>query len=277
MPAKTTTKKPTKNVELSARKPAPKRAQGSTRKGTPTKAPPNKAQRPDVQAALSWLEQKSTQRDRENLARFGITASKAFGVSMANIQMLAKRLGRNHELAIALWDTGWYEARMLTSFVDEPARVTPAQMDRWCRDFDNWGICDTVCFCLFDRTPHAWAKVAQWSDKRDEFVKRAAFALLASLAGHDKSSGDERFVEGLRLIERAATDERNFVKKGVSWALRRIGRRNARLNAAAVDVARRLAASPEAAVRWVGRDALKELTSPAVMRRFAARHRDAEG
>ena len=124
----------------------------------------------------------STKRDRDNLARFGITASKAFGVSMANIQVLAKRLGRNHELAAALWDTGWYEARMLTSFVDEPARVTPAQMDRWCRDFDNWGICDTVCFHLFDRTPHAWAKVAQWSGKRDEFVKRAAFALLASLA-----------------------------------------------------------------------------------------------
>ena len=147
----------------------------------------------EVQAALAWLEQKSTQRDRENLARFGITANKAFGVSMANIQVLAKRLGRNHELAAALWETGWYEARMLASFVDEPARVTPAQMDRWCRDFDNWGICDTLCFHLFDRTPHAWAKVAQWSGKRDEFVKRAAFALLASLAVHDKSAGDEPF------------------------------------------------------------------------------------
>ena len=140
----------------------------------------------DVQAALSWLERKSTKRDRDNLERFGINAKKAFGVSMANIQLLAKRLGRSHELAAALWNTGWYEARMLASFVDEPARVTPAQMDRWCRDFDNWGICDTVCFHLFDRTPHAWAKVARWSDKRDEFVKRAAFALLASLALHDK-------------------------------------------------------------------------------------------
>src|SRR6266849_4523872 len=110
----------------------------------------------EVRAALSWLEQKSTPRDRENLARFGITAAKAFGVSMANIQVLGKRLGRNHELAAALWDTGWYEARLLTSFVDEPARVTPAQMDRWCRDFDNWGICDTLCFHMFDRTPHAW-------------------------------------------------------------------------------------------------------------------------
>jgi len=279
-PYKTTKKQPKKKVEKSARKPALQSAQGSARKSTATKSPPNRAQRPlqeEVRAALSSLKKISTPRDRENLARFGITASKAFGVSMANIQVLAKRLGRNHELAAALWDTGWYEARMLTSFVDEPARVTPAQMDRWCRDFDNWGICDTLCFCLFDRTPHAWAKVAQWSDKRDEFVKRAAFALLASLAGHDKSAGDERFVESLRFIERAAGDERNFVKKGVSWALRRIGRRNAALNAAAVTVARRLSVSPESAARWVGRGALKELTSPAVVRRLAARRRDTKG
>ena len=226
----------------------------------------------DVQAALASLRKMSTKRDRDNLARFGITASKAFGVSMANIQVLAKRLGRNHELAAALWDTGWYEARMLTSFVDEPARVTPAQMDRWCRDFDNWGICDTVCFHLFDRTPHAWAKVAKWSGKRDEFVKRAAFALLASLAVHDKSAGDEPFVEGLRLIERAATDERNFVKKGVSWALRRIGtaqrraqRRRGRRWPGACRPPR------DAAARWVGKGALRELTSPAVVRRLAAR------
>jgi 3-methyladenine DNA glycosylase AlkD len=211
-----------------------------------------------VKTALAELEQMSTERDRENLARFGITAGKAFGVSMANIQALAKRLGRSHELAAALWETGWYEARLLTSFVDEPARVTPEQMDRWCRDFDNWGLCDTLCFHLFDRTPHAWHKVAEWSDERDEFVKRAAFALLASLAGHDKKAGDGPFLDSLPLIERAATDERNFVKKGVSWALRMTGRRNAALNAAAVAVARRLAASPDAAARWVGKDALKD-------------------
>ncbi|MBI4468584.1 MAG: DNA alkylation repair protein [Acidobacteria bacterium] len=193
--------------------------------------------------------QMSTQRDRENLARFGITANKSFGVSMSNMQALANRLGRNHELAVALWDTGWNEARMLASLIDEPGRVTPAQMDRWCRDFDNWAICDTVCFFLFDRTPHAWSMVAKWSLKRDEFVKRGTFALMASLALHDKRGADERFVGGLDLIERAASDERNFVKKGVSWALRGIGRRNAALHAAAVAVARNLTASPEAAAR----------------------------
>jgi 3-methyladenine DNA glycosylase AlkD len=216
----------------------------------------------EVKAALTWLKQKSTRRDRENLAKFGINAPKAFGVSVANIQVLAKRLGRSHELALALWDTGWYEARMLTSFVDEPSRVTPAQMDRWCRDFDNWGIADTVCFHLFDRTPHAWAKVSQWSTRRNEFEKRAAFALLASLAGHDKNATDQQFLEGLRLIERAATDERNFVKKAVNWALRRIGGRNPTLNPAAIDVASRLAASPDPASRWIGKDALRELTRP---------------
>jgi 3-methyladenine DNA glycosylase AlkD len=229
----------------------------------------HRAPREDVQAVLSLLERLSTRRDRENLVRFGITAKKAFGVSMANIQVVAKRLGHDHELAAALWDTGWYEARLLTSFVDDPSRVTSAQMDRWCRDFDNWGICDTVCFMLFDRTPHAWAKVAQWSGRRDEFVKRAAFALLASLAGHDRRAGDERFVEALPLIERAATDERHLVKKAVSWALRRIGGRSAALNAQGVTLARRLSASPDAAARWVGRDALRDLTKPATLRRFS--------
>jgi 3-methyladenine DNA glycosylase AlkD len=231
---------------------------------------PSAAIREQVDTALAALQKMSTKRDRDNLKRFGITAGKAYGVSMANVQVLAKRLGRSHELAAALWDTGWYEARLLTSFVDEPARVTPAQMDRWCRDFDNWGICDTLCFNLFDRTPHAWQKVEQWHDKRAEFVKRAAFALLACLALHDKLAPDMRFVEGLALIEAAGSDERNFVKKGVSWALRLIGRRNQALNIQALGVARRLAASPDPAARWVGKGAVKELTSPLVMRRLTS-------
>jgi len=237
----------------------------------PTKKPVKRSLKEEVQAVLSSLDRMGTRRDRENLARFGITASKAFGVSMAKVRVLAKRLGQNHELAAALWETGWYEARILTSFVDEPARVTPAQMDRWCRDFDNWGICDSLCFHLFDKTPHAWTKVAKWSDSRHEFVKRAAFALLASLALHDKRAADEPFARCLPLIESAATDGRNFVKKGVSWALRGIGRRNLVLNTAALEVANRLSTSSEAAARWVGKDALKELTSPGVMRRLAAR------
>ncbi len=224
-----------------------------------------------MRSALAWLKRHGTRATREGMARYGLPSDKALGVSMANIQVLARRLGRSHELAAALWETGVYEARMLTSFVDEPARVTPAQMDRWCRDFDNWGIVDTLCFNLFDRTPHAWAKVSQWSDKRPEFVKRAAFALLWSLSVHDKGAGDAPFLEGLALIERAATDERHFVQKAVNMALRAVGKRNRALHAAALAVARRLADSPNAAARWVGKDALRELASPSVTRRLASR------
>jgi 3-methyladenine DNA glycosylase AlkD len=224
-----------------------------------------------VREVLDWLERRGTKKNREGMARYGIVAPKAFGVSVGTIQQLAKRLGRDHDLAAELWETGWYEARMLTSFVDDPARVTSPQMDRWARDFDNWAICDTVCFHLFDRTPHAWRKIGPWSRRRDEFVKRAAFALLAGLALHDKSAGDEKFLSTLPLIERAASDERNFVKKGVSWALRVMGRRNAKLNAAAVATARRLAESSDASSRWIGREALRELTSPLVRRVIAKR------
>ena len=214
-----------------------------------------------VNETLAWLKKNGSVRIREQMStQFAIHAPKSFGLKMAAMQQYAKRLGRDHDLAAALWATGWYEARTIAAFVDDPAQVTPAQMDRWCRDFDNWGICDTVCFKLFDQTPHAFRKVKQWATHRDEFVKRASFALLASLALHDKKSGDEPFVRCLPLIEKAATDDRNFVKKGVSWALRTVGRRSAALNAASLDVAQRLAASDDASSRWIGKDALKDLT-----------------
>ena len=225
----------------------------------------------EVEEALTWLKRHATRRTLDGMARYAIPSDKAFGVSMADMKVLAKRLGRSHELAAALWDTAWYEARMLASLIDEPARVTAAQMDHWCGDFDNWAICDTACFALFDRTPHAWAKVAQWSGKRDEFAKRAAFALLWGLTVHDKQAGEKPFVQGLLLIERAAEDDRHFVKKAVNMALRAIGKRNPVLNAAAIATARRLAESSEPSARWVGKDALRELTSASVVRRLAAR------
>lgn len=219
-----------------------------------------------VQTVLAALSALGTKRDLENLPRFGITAKNPLGVSMAKIQKLAKTLGVNHELACALWETDCYEARLLTAYVAEPARVTAAQMDRWCKDFDNWAVCDTLCFHLFDRVPHAWPKIRKWSKQRPEFVKRTAFALMASIAGHDKLAEDELFLEGLTLIEGAASDQRNFVKKAVSWALRRIGRRNRALHRACVELSARLAASTDATERWVGRDAHKELTSAPVER-----------
>jgi 3-methyladenine DNA glycosylase AlkD len=226
-----------------------------------------------VQSALAWLKRHSSKATRDSMTRYAIPSDNALGVSVANIRVLGKRLGRNHGLAAGLWDTGVYEARLLTSFVDDPARVTAEQMDRWSRDFDNWAVVDTLCFHLFDRTPHAWQKVAQWHDRQEEFIKRAAFALLWGLTVHDKRAGDAQFIQALRFIERAATDDRNFVKKAVNMALRAIGKRNHVLNTAAVTVARRLADSEDAAPRWVGKDALRELISPSVTRRLAGRSR----
>jgi len=224
-----------------------------------------------VAEVLRWLERRGTKRNRDGMVRYGIVAPQAFGVSVADLRGLGKRLGRDHELALALWETGWYEARMLTAFVDEPDRVTSRQMDRWARDFDNWAICDGTCFHLFDKTPHAWRKVEAWAPRQEEFVKRAAFALLAALALHDKKSPDQPFLAALPLIEHATSDERNFVKKGVSWALRGIGTRSAPLHAAALELARRLAASESAPARWIGRDAAKDLTRPLIQKRLAAR------
>jgi len=222
-----------------------------------------------VLASLKKLSEKRVLEDMSN--RYAIHTTKAFGVSMSNIQKVAKPLGKNHELAGALWETGWYEARMLTSFVDDPAQVTESQMDRWACDFDNWGLVDTLCFNLFDRTPHAWKKVSVWCPRKEEFIKRAGFALLWSLTVHDKTAPDEKFLQGLVLLERGADDDRHFVKKAVNMALRAVGKRNSSLNKAAVTVARRLADSQKPASSWIGKDALRELMSPSVMRRIESK------
>ena len=223
---------------------------------------------PRVAAALAWLKKHSSKAVRDGMARYAIPNEHALGVRMGDIQKLGKQLGRDHALALALWKTGVYEARMLTAYVDEPERVTPAQMDAQARDFDNWAICDTLCFALWVRTPLAFAKIRKWAGHRDEFVKRAAFALLASVALKDRSARDAEFLRGLKLIEKAATDDRNFVKKGVNWALRGVGERNLALNAAAVKLANKLAQSAEPAPRWIGKDALRQLGSAATQRRL---------
>lgn len=224
-----------------------------------------------VQEALAWLKESGSTKVRNGMARFGIPSDKALGVPVGPIRAFSKLLGRDHALSEALWATDVYEARLLAAFVDDPALVTPAQMDRWCADFDNWAVCDTACFHLFDKTPHAFKKAAQWSKKKGEFQKRAAFALLASVALHDKKAADAGFLEGLKLIEAAADDERNFVKKAVNWALRSIGNRNATLHAAAMEVAQRLAESELAVTRWIGKDALRGLESPATRKRIGRR------
>lgn len=216
-------------------------------------------QTPTLSSTLAALKAKSTAKDIANLERFAINPTKFFGVSMANLKLLAKPIGRNHELALELWDSGWYEARMLATLIDEPAKVTAAQMDRWCKAFDNWGIVDTACFCLFDRTPYTFEKIHKWSKLKGEFQKRAAFALLWSTSLHDKKSGDEPFLKCLPLIEHAATDERNFVKKGVRMALGAMARRSAVLQAACTELAKRLTQSSDATAKWIGKDTLREL------------------
>ena len=224
----------------------------------------------DRKEILAWLEKKGTRRNVLGMARYGIVARRVFGVSMSQMLALKKRLGTDHALSLALWETGWYEARLLAALVGDPARVTRRHMNAWAADFENWADCDTVCFHLFDRTPFAWEKARQWASSPRELVKRAAFALMASLALHDKSAPDARYMAFLPLIERGATDERNFVKKGVSWALRSIGRRSRTLHAAALAVSTRLARSEDAPRRWVGKDALRDLTRPQVRAKLSA-------
>jgi 3-methyladenine DNA glycosylase AlkD len=225
----------------------------------------------DKSEVLQWLERQGTRRTVEGMARYGIKAERAFGVPMGTLLPLSKRLGKNHALSLALWDSGWYEARLLAALVGDPERVTRRQMNAWAAGFENWADCDTVCFKLFDRTPFAWEKAPQWSASRHELVKRGGFVLMACLALHDKTAPDKSFVAWLPLIEKGAHDERNLVKKGVSWALRAIGRRNLALNAAALEVAKRLALSEEVACRWVGKDARRELTSTKVRAQLARR------
>lgn len=220
-----------------------------------------------VQSSLLWLKRHSSKAARDGMARYAIPSDHAYGVAMRDIKALGKTLGADHSLSLALFDTRVYEAQMLASFVGNPEKLSAAQMDRWCAQFDNWAICDAMSFNLFDRTPHAWTKVTQWSGKRAEFEKRTAFALLWSLTVHDKAATDAQFIEGLALIEREAKDDRNFVKKAVNMALHAVGKRNRVLHAAAVELSQHLSASDDATVRWIGNDAWRELTSAAVMKR----------
>jgi 3-methyladenine DNA glycosylase AlkD len=213
----------------------------------------------DANEVLALLKKIGTRGTVDGMMRYGIEAEHAFGVPMGTLLKLRKRLGTDHELSLALWETGWYEARLLAALVGDPQRVTRRQMNAWAAGFENWADCDTVCFKLFDRSPFAWEKTRQWATSPRELVKRGAFALMACLALHDKAAPDKNFRAMLPLIEKGARDERNFVKKGVSWALRSIGRRNKALNTAALKMARSLAASDEAACRWVGKDAVRDL------------------
>jgi 3-methyladenine DNA glycosylase AlkD len=216
----------------------------------------------DVDSVLAELRHLGSEKDRAGMARFGIKTERAFGVSIAAIRPLARRYRRNHALAAALWASGYHEARLLAALIDDPKQVTSKQMDAWAADFDSWDLCDQACLKLFVKTPFVDQKIPRWAKDKREFVRRAGFALLASLAVHGKDVPDSAFREHLKLIEAASTDERNFVRKAVNWALRQVGKRSASLHKPALALAKRLAESSDKTARWIGKNAVKELTDP---------------
>jgi 3-methyladenine DNA glycosylase AlkD len=204
----------------------------------------------------------------EGMTRYGMTAEGRLGVSMPEMRKLGKELGSDHELALALWKTGIPEARIVAALVGEPANLTEEQMEDWVKDINSWDVCDQVCMNLFDKSPLAWKKIADWSGREEEFVKRTAFSLIACLAVHDKEADDRKFIALLPLIKRESSDERNFVKKAVNWALRSIGKRNPVLNKAALKTAEDIRRIDSKSARWIATDALRELQSDRVQKRL---------
>jgi len=204
----------------------------------------------------------------EGMARFGIQSSNSFGVSVPKLRTLAREVGRDHPLALQLWETGLHDARLLATMIDDPEEVTIDQMDKWVRDFDSWDVVDGSCGNLFDKTPYAVAKAKDWCKREEEFVKRAGFVLMAELAVHDKEAKDKVFLDFLPVIIGGATDSRNFVKKAVNWSLRQIGKRNLKLNKAAASTALKIRKIESGSAKWIASDALRELKSPQVLKRL---------
>jgi 3-methyladenine DNA glycosylase AlkD len=223
---------------------------------------------PSVAEVLNELGRKAKPGNLQAMARYGLVPTNRLGVSMPDIRKLAKGIGRDHRLALELWKSGVVEARIVASLVDDPGRVSEAQAERWVRDFNSWDICDQVCQNLFEKTPWAWSAVPRWARRDEEFVRRAAFALVACLAWHDKTAPDRAFIRLFPVLKRGAADERNYVRKAVNWAVRNIGKRNVRLNRAALVLSREIQRIDSKAARWIAADAIRELESDAVRRRL---------
>ena len=223
-----------------------------------------------VSDVLSQLQAKANPKNVEGMAKFGMTVKSRLGVSVPEMRKIAKAVGRDHRLAQLLWKTGIAEAQIVAALIDDPTAVTSKQMDRWVKDFDSWDVCDQACLSLFDKSPLAWQKIPEWAEREEEFVRRAAFALIAGLAWHDKQAAETRFVHLFPILMKGADDDRNYVKKAVSWAIRNIGKRNHKLNRAAVKLAKDIQRMDSKAARWVAADALRELQSEAIQRRLRA-------
>jgi 3-methyladenine DNA glycosylase AlkD len=221
-----------------------------------------------VKEVLQKLKDKARPDQLEGMARFAIVGEGRLGVSVPEMRKLAKEIGKDHSLAIGLWKTGIPDARIVAGLVGDPEKLTEKQMEDWVRDFDSWDVCDQVCMNLFEKTPLAIKKIHDWSQRDEEFVKRAAYALIACLAWHDKQAEDEKFTALFPVIKHGATDDRNFVKKAVNWALRNVGKRNPNLNRAAISLAREIQQLDSRAARWIAADAIRELESEAVQQRL---------
>ncbi|MGA2678185.1 MAG: DNA alkylation repair protein [Sedimentisphaerales bacterium] len=202
------------------------------------------------------------------MTNFAIHTDRALGVSAPRMRKLAKEIGTNHKLALELWESGIHEAMVIAALIDDLKRVTKSQMNNWVRQFDNWAVCDVCCGMLFDKTPFAWDKAIEWPQRKEEFVRRAGFVLMAALAVHDKRAPDKKFLPFFNIIKRYADDERNFVKKAVNWALRQIGKRNKMLNKKAVAVAKEIRKTDSPAARWIAADAIRELTNKKILARL---------
>lgn len=211
---------------------------------------------------ISLLKAKANPVNVAGMARFGINPHNTLGISVTELRALARQIGKKqHLLAEQLWDSGIHEARILACLIDDPKQVDSEQMERWVRDFDSWDVCDQCCINLFRKTGFAYEKAAEWVEREEEFVKRAGFVLIATLAVNDKKAGNDVFEGFLQTIKEKSNDERNFVKKAVNWALRQIGKRNRYLNAAALKTAEEIAGQNNKAARWIARDAIRELSS----------------
>jgi 3-methyladenine DNA glycosylase AlkD len=224
----------------------------------------------EASEVLARLKALSDPKAVAGMARFGINPKNTYGVSIPVLRRMAKELGKNHILASKVWESGVHEARILACMIDMPEKVTRIQMERWVKDFDSWDVCDQCCGNLFDKTKAAHQKALEWSTRKEEFVKRAGFTLMASLAVHDKKAPDAAFLKFLQAIEKEATDERNFVKKAVNWGLRQIGKRNLRLNKVAISTAKKIQEKNFRSARWIAADAIRELSSARIQRRLRA-------
>ena len=221
-----------------------------------------------VKDVLDKLQSKARPEQLQGMAKYGMAVGQRLGVSVPDMRKLAKEIGRDHKLALDLWRTGIAEAKIVAAMVGDPDKLTEEQMEDWVTGINSWDVCDQVCMNLFEKNRLAWKKIIDWSEREDEFVKRTAFSLIACLAWHDKKASDDKFIEVLPVIIRGATDERNFVKKAVSWALRNIGKRNLDLNKAAIDTAKEIKRLDSKAARWVASDTLRELESEAIRSRL---------